>query len=986
MEPSVTMQNLKQSSLEESTISRQTRNAFITALIFTVAALINFVVSLQISFTTRAVISYLDSVVVLIFVFLTTFSAIVIRNGKKEKGIWLLLISLALTLALRNALIADLDIIFSVLVATIVPFIGLLTLKPKFFARVLSLGIFSSSFYLIFDILAARYLPPYRQLSENIELMVRTMTVAAVIIPLILTISLFRQHRLLLLSSKLTLSMVLIVLAPIIILSITSSVSLENSLIPRQTEEMRVKASFIAQNIDRYISTNKSALRSSGENASIINYLLMLQSIQENEESVERQALEEETLESLRSFRRKNILQINSYAILDISGENILDTSSENIGNNEGESNYFTKPLETGLPFVSDVLRTGFDEYSIYFSAPVHTLIVDKKTGFVDKNIGVIRAEYKLTSLQRFINDYVQTEEANKVSVFASLLSEKTVNQISPEDPASVYLILANSRNAALNLHSVTPLTTNVITPLQMGHILPPGSTAQLTLDVPGFDAGLRNRLALPVFEAQVFPRNSGINIPLDVIATAEVDEKLLSWIVVISQDLETFNLPFQQQSDTNTLLTIFIAIGAAFFAYAGSQYLTNPILRFANTANRVAKGDLNARIEVNSEDEIGALGTAFNSMTAQLDTLIKTLEERVAERTQALERSAQQLRAAVDVGSAAATLRDLDELLSQTTKLISRQFGFYHAGIFLIDPLGEYALLRAANSDGGLRMLARAHKLKVGEVGIVGYVTAKGEARIALDVGQDAAFFDNPDLPLTRSEMALPLIAGGKTLGALDIQSTKGGAFTEADIATLQVLADQIAIAIENARLFEENRKALATAQRAYGEQSHLGWQELIHKEESYGYRGSSDGAIYPLEKNAERGIDQATEENQMMLDENNLTANIPITVRGKSVGAIRLSKPENAESWDQKDLDLAEVLTAELSQVMDSARLFEETRQQADRERVVGEISNRMRETMNVESVIRLAADELYKLLDLEHITIHLSSADTPNEEEIA
>ena len=122
------------------------------------------------------------------------------------------------------------------------------------------------------------------------------------------------------------------------------------------------------------------------------------------------------------------------------------------------------------------------------------------------------------------------------------------------------------------------------------------------------------------------------------------------------------------------------------------------------------------------------------------------------------------------------------------------------------------------------------------------------------------------------------------------------------------------------------------------------------------------------------------------MMLDENNLTANIPITVRGKSVGAIRLSKPENAESWDQKDLDLAEVLTAELSQVMDSARLFEETRQQADRERVVGEISNRMRETMNVESVIRLAADELYKLLDLEHITIHLSSADTPNEEEIA
>ena len=532
---------------------------------------------------------------------------------------------------------------------------------------------------------------------------------------------------------------------------------------------------------------------------------------------------------------------------------------------------------------------------------------------------------------------------------------------------------------------SVTPLTTNVITPLQMNRILPIGSTSQLSLDVPGLDEGMRNRSSSSIFYAQAFPRETELNLALDVIATVDVKEEQLSWIIIISQDLTSFNAPFQRQVETNTLLAIVIAIGAAFLAYAGSQYFIKPILHFVQIAEKVEEGNHNARIEINSEDEMGMLGTAFNSMASQLDTLISTLESRVTERTEALERSEQQLRAAIAVGSAAASLRSIDELLTQATEQISEQFGYYHAGIFLIDPYGKYALLKAANSEGGRRMLVREHKLGVGEEGIVGYVTKTGEARIALDVGHDAAFFNNPDLPETRSEMALPLIAGGKILGALDIQSTEGEAFTEADIATLQVLADQIAIAIENARLFEESRKALAIAQRAYGEQSQLGWQELIHKR-NYGYRSSSDGSIYPLEEKANINLEKAMQKNQIIMGKDDLTTNIPITVRGKSVGAIQLSKPQNARSWNQKDLDLAKTLTTEISRAMDSARLFDETKQQADRERVAGEISNRMRETMNVESVVRIAADELYKLLELEHITIHLGDKDNEEKEEIA
>ncbi len=980
METPITNQNSIPDSIAGSSISREARNAFLVAIIFMIAVFANLVISVRISLSTRTLISVGDTISVLTLFIMSIFSARMIWQGQKDKGIWLLLNSFILTMALRNAFTADLGLIFAIIAFTLIPIIGLLTLKPDSFGRVLSLGFVSGSFYYIFDLLVTRYLPSYRQMTEIVEPLARTIIFVAILLIGFFVLFLLTQHRFLLLSSKIIIAMVIVVLIPIIILAITGSISLRSSLGSRQNKILQVKAAFVGQGIENLILTNKRELRAEAQSPAIIEYLSSLTTIggQENKERLEDQALE-----SLRSFRQKNMLAVGSYAILDISGKNILDTTLENIGNDEHETDYFIQPLNTNLPFVSNIIRTrtlsefstilSSSEYSIYFSAPIKL-----KSGIV---VGVLRAEYHPYILQQEINNYMETEGEDIGEFFIALLTEEEVNNIDPEDPSSVYLLLSNGKNPELNFKSATPLTTNIITPLQMNHFLPVGSTAQLSLDVPGLDKGLRNRLISPVFEAQAFPRDSETEVPLDLIASVEIEEASLPWIVIVSQDIESINAPIQRQNDISTLIAIATAIGASLLAFSGSQYLTRPVLRLAETANRVAQGDLSARAIINSEDEIGALGKSFNMMTGQLNSLITTLEDRVAERTQALERRAEQLRAASAVGHAAASLRDLDKLLSQATELISQQFGFYHAAIFLIDVHGKYAVLKAAHSLGGLRMLARSHKLKVGEEGIVGHVTATGKSRISLDVGQDAVFFNNPDLPHTRSELALPLIAGGKILGALDIQSQEGEAFGEADMVTLQVLADQIAISIENAHLFEESRIALANVRRAYGEQSHLGWQELIRQGKNFGFRSASDGSIFPLEEKA----DQNYLESQSTLEENKRTANIPITVRGKSIGTIRLSKPDDARSWDQKDLDLAETLTTELSQAMDSARLFDETRQQADRERVVGEIASRMQETMNVESVIRLAADELYKLLDLDHVTIHLLADDEEREETV-
>jgi nitrate/nitrite-specific signal transduction histidine kinase len=289
------------------------------------------------------------------------------------------------------------------------------------------------------------------------------------------------------------------------------------------------------------------------------------------------------------------------------------------------------------------------------------------------------------------------------------------------------------------------------------------------------------------------------------------------------------------------------IALIAVLAAVAVSLLLTRsisaPLANLAETATLIAAGDLRRSAEVKREDEIGTLGLAFNSMTGQLRDLIVGLEQRVTERTRDLERRAVQLQAAAEVGHAAASIRDLDELLPRVTHLISDRFGFYHAGVFLLDDAGEYAVLRAANSDGGRRMLDRGHRLRVGAQGIVGYVTGAGEPRIALDVGEDSIHFRNPDLPGTRSEMALPLIVGGRVLGALDVQSTEEAAFTQEDTEVLQVLADQVAVALENARLFADAQEALEATRRAFGEMSRRAWEETLRARPELGFRSDERG-----------------------------------------------------------------------------------------------------------------------------------------------
>lgn len=410
------------------------------------------------------------------------------------------------------------------------------------------------------------------------------------------------------------------------------------------------------------------------------------------------------------------------------------------------------------------------------------------------------------------------------------------------------------------------------------------------------------------------------------------------------------------------------------FLTWATMRQAFEPFKSLTSTAQAIARGDLRRVAPIESEDEFGTLARSFNSMTAQLVELIDNLENRVQERTHDLERRTAQLQAATEVGRAVAMLHDIDRLLSIVTRLIGESFGFYHVGIFLLDEKGEYAVLRAANSDGGQKMLSREHRLRVGEQGIVGYCTQRREPRIALNVSEDSNHFVNPDLPETRSEMALPLIVGGKLLGALDVQSEQPNAFSQQDLETLQVLADQVAIAISNANLVAQSRELLEAERRAYRNITRMNWQDFIRTEPVLGYLRRRDG-LMTLDRPAEISMQPTTGDATPDSSDPQLLLT-PIKVRGETIGILRSRKPDSAGAWTPLEKDTLTNLCDQLGITLESARLFEETQIRAETERLLGQITGHIRETLDVDYVLKTTAQDLVKTLNLSEVEIRLES----------
>jgi GAF domain-containing protein len=358
------------------------------------------------------------------------------------------------------------------------------------------------------------------------------------------------------------------------------------------------------------------------------------------------------------------------------------------------------------------------------------------------------------------------------------------------------------------------------------------------------------------------------------------------------------------------------------------------------------------------------------------------SLEKRVEERTSELaatsdesRKRAAQLAAISEVSRAITQLQNINDLLPAVTELISQRFGFYHVGIYLLDENRKNAVLRAASSEDGKRMMERGHRLPVGQTSIVGYVAAQGESRISLASGTDAFYSENPDLPSTKSEMALPLLAGQQVIGVLDIHSELPSAFRPQDVRIMSTLADQVAIAIENVRLFSETRQALADSQTAYRQSLKQEWARVTAESERIGYRYSAEGTLPLFDAASSREVESALDTGETIESESGIhSIAVPVKLRDETIGVlnIRASNPER--KWNENELAIVQAIVERVGLALENARLLSDASRRAERERAISDITSKIGAASQLDLILQTAVEELGQIYEDSEIVLQI------------
>lgn len=460
--------------------------------------------------------------------------------------------------------------------------------------------------------------------------------------------------------------------------------------------------------------------------------------------------------------------------------------------------------------------------------------------------------------------------------------------------------------------------------------------------------------------------RHERITIQTRLILGAGIILVLVSLIIAIGY----WNLRNAWQSMLAISLIAVLAFG---IVVVGVVYLVRkivkPITQLRKTTDEIKQGNLKQRVTVQGSAEVVDLAESINTLVEQLNQTLAELDQRVASRTSELEDHLNQLRVAAEMARDAASARGLDDLLYRSVNLIRDRFEFYYVSIFLLDDRSEYAILRAATGEAGRAMLESNLKIKVGEMDIVGQVSKTGQSRNNLIMETATIQMKNPTLPEARSEMGLPLKVGQRVIGVLDIQSREPSAFDEGDVNIIQTLADQLAVTIENARLYKESQDNLRQLESYYGRYSQEAWQRLGYFSSVIGYQYDRSG-VKPIKsgENVDTVTDEQTPSTQMI--------SYPLQVRGQVIGNLDIWP--NKEDWSPKDDTLIEAISERISQAMESARLFEEAQVRATREQTFNQIVSRFSRSLDLDTLLQTAVKELGKLPDVVEASIHISPAE--------
>lgn len=328
-------------------------------------------------------------------------------------------------------------------------------------------------------------------------------------------------------------------------------------------------------------------------------------------------------------------------------------------------------------------------------------------------------------------------------------------------------------------------------------------------------------------------------------------------------------------------------------------------------------------------------------------------LEERINERTQGLQRRIVQQRTAAEISKTISAINDTNTLLQQVADLIKERFELYYVGIFMIDPVHQAAILQAGTGEAGEKMRSVGHRLALTSNSMIGWCITNRKPRIALDVGKEAVRFNNPYLPLTRSEMALPLIAYDRVLGAVSIQSDQPNAFDENDITVLESVTNSLAIALENARLQTEIQHNLVEINSLNNEYVQQAWAETIATNGQLAYEYTNP---FPA------GTDTLSH-----------TLQVPLMLRNVIIGQIEIDI--NRPMLTENERAFVEQISGQTALALENARLQADIERRAIQEQKLDELTRRFSRAVSIDEILRSAAEEFGQLPTVSDVAVHLN-----------